>query len=273
MYAEGHGPSGPAGAPGRSSHCLWKRPFAGWRSVVAGCSRIAACATACFLPRGLVEECVRPGLCRLLLPRVAGGGHCCVVSRVSTARRYGWRLAHHISGRSATALISPRRLLSATPWISPASWWRGTLRALTLPFGLRDGSIWSPVARSICHARSLRCAGSIALAGAVDLRLTIELAGDGVFAHDRDEVYGLMGGTPAGHPERYRDGNPGDLLPLAAPQISYPGHRRRSNTAQRCRRGGPDLRTAAVPRPAFTFCLGPIISMSSTRRAKSGRRC
>ena len=65
--------------------------------------------------------------------------------------------------------------------------------------------------------------GAIALAGAVDLRLTIELAGDGVFAHDRDEVYGLMGGTPAEHPERYRDGNPGDLLPLAAPQVLIQG--------------------------------------------------
>ena len=65
--------------------------------------------------------------------------------------------------------------------------------------------------------------GAIALAGAVDLRLTIDLAGDGLFAHDRDEVYGLMGGTPAEYPERYRDGNPGDLLPLEAAQILMQG--------------------------------------------------
>lgn len=65
--------------------------------------------------------------------------------------------------------------------------------------------------------------GAIALAGAVDLRLTIDLAGEGLFAHDRDEVYGLMGGTPAEHPERYRDGNPGSLLPLQAPQTLIQG--------------------------------------------------
>ncbi len=64
---------------------------------------------------------------------------------------------------------------------------------------------------------------AIALAGAVDLQLCIELAGDGLFAHVRDEVYGLMGGTPAEHPERYRDGNPGDLLPLEVPQVLLQG--------------------------------------------------
>lgn len=60
--------------------------------------------------------------------------------------------------------------------------------------------------------------GAIALAGAVDLRLTIDLAGDLGFAHDRQEVYNLMGGTPKQHPERYAAGNPGDLLPLGVPQ-------------------------------------------------------
>ena len=65
--------------------------------------------------------------------------------------------------------------------------------------------------------------GAVALAGAVDLRLTIELAGEGLFAHDRDEVHGLMGGTPGEYPERYRNGNPGDLLPLEAAQILIQG--------------------------------------------------
>ena len=65
--------------------------------------------------------------------------------------------------------------------------------------------------------------GAIALAGAVDLRLTIELAGDGPFAHDRDEVFGLIGGSPADHPNRYRNGNPGDLLPLSCPQVLIQG--------------------------------------------------
>jgi pimeloyl-ACP methyl ester carboxylesterase len=60
--------------------------------------------------------------------------------------------------------------------------------------------------------------GAISLAGAVDLRLTINLAGTSLFAHDRMEVLGLMGGSPQEYPERYRAGNPGDLLPLAVPQ-------------------------------------------------------
>ncbi|MEO6803484.1 MAG: alpha/beta hydrolase, partial [Granulicella sp.] len=54
--------------------------------------------------------------------------------------------------------------------------------------------------------------GLIALAGAVDLRLTIDLAGYFSFAHDRQEVYNLMGGEPQDFEDRYRAGNPGDLL-------------------------------------------------------------
>lgn len=65
--------------------------------------------------------------------------------------------------------------------------------------------------------------GIIALAGAVDLRLTIDLSGNLVFAHDRDDVYALMGGSPQDLPERYRSGNPGDLLPLSAPQVLIQG--------------------------------------------------
>lgn len=65
--------------------------------------------------------------------------------------------------------------------------------------------------------------GAIALAGAVDLRLTVELAGDSTFAHTRDNVYRLMGGSPAEHPERYAAGNPGDLLPFATRQVLIQG--------------------------------------------------
>lgn len=65
--------------------------------------------------------------------------------------------------------------------------------------------------------------GALSLAGAVDLRLTIEMAGDLTFAHDRDEVHRLMGGGPEAWPQRYRAGNPGDLLPLGAPQILVQG--------------------------------------------------
>jgi acetyl esterase/lipase len=65
--------------------------------------------------------------------------------------------------------------------------------------------------------------GVIALAGAVDLRLTCDLAGSSTFAHDKHEVYSLMGGSPAEFPERYRAGNPGDLLPLGVRQILFQG--------------------------------------------------
>ena len=65
--------------------------------------------------------------------------------------------------------------------------------------------------------------GAVSLAGAVDLRLTIDLSGNSIFAHDRDEVCALMGGGPEQHPRRYKAGNPGDLLPFQAPQILVQG--------------------------------------------------
>ncbi len=81
--------------------------------------------------------------------------------------------------------------------------------------------------------------GAVALAGAVDLRLIIELSefagvsGDGafahdlfahdLFAHDRDEVLRFMGGSPPVFPARYHAGNPGDLLPFQAPQVLVQG--------------------------------------------------
>jgi acetyl esterase/lipase len=64
----------------------------------------------------------------------------------------------------------------------------------------------------------VRIRGLVSMAGAVDLRLTIDLAGYFTFAHDKDEVYALMGGSPAEYPERYRSGNPGEMLPLNVPQ-------------------------------------------------------
>jgi acetyl esterase/lipase len=65
--------------------------------------------------------------------------------------------------------------------------------------------------------------GAIALAGAVDLRLTCDLSGYFTFAHDKHEVYGLMGGAPGEFEDRYRAGNPGDPLPLGVPQILIQG--------------------------------------------------
>jgi acetyl esterase/lipase len=60
--------------------------------------------------------------------------------------------------------------------------------------------------------------GVVGLAGAVDLRLTIDLAGRLTFAHDKEEVLRFMGGTPVEVAERYRAGDPGELLPIATPQ-------------------------------------------------------
>jgi acetyl esterase/lipase len=60
--------------------------------------------------------------------------------------------------------------------------------------------------------------GVVALAGAVDLRLTIDLSGWFTFAQDKQEVVTFMGGTPSEVPERYRAGDPGELLPITTPQ-------------------------------------------------------
>ena len=65
--------------------------------------------------------------------------------------------------------------------------------------------------------------GLISLAGAVDLRLTIDLASYFSFAHDRQEVFSLMGDKPRYADDRYRAGNPGDLLPLSVPQVLIQG--------------------------------------------------
>lgn len=64
---------------------------------------------------------------------------------------------------------------------------------------------------------------AISLAGAVDLRLTCDLAGYFTFAHDKAMVVSLMDGLPSEVPERYRSGNPGDLLPLNVPQTLLQG--------------------------------------------------
>jgi acetyl esterase/lipase len=63
----------------------------------------------------------------------------------------------------------------------------------------------------------------VALAGAVDLRMTIDLAGLFTFAHDKQEVINLMGAPPSEAPDRYASGNPGELLPLNIPQFLLQG--------------------------------------------------
>ncbi|MDP9050423.1 MAG: alpha/beta hydrolase [Acidobacteriota bacterium] len=72
-------------------------------------------------------------------------------------------------------------------------------------------------------APSVALRGAIALAGAVDLQLTIDLSGYGVFSHDKQEVYNLMGGTPHDHPDRYKQADPAALLPFNIPQILIQG--------------------------------------------------
>ncbi len=71
---------------------------------------------------------------------------------------------------------------------------------------------------------SLRAA--ISLAGAVDLRLTIDLAGDAIYAHDREEVYRLMGGSSAGCAGALSGGKSRRSASLPRPAGSPAGHRR-----------------------------------------------
>jgi acetyl esterase/lipase len=65
--------------------------------------------------------------------------------------------------------------------------------------------------------------GVVALAGAVDLRLTLDLGGFFSFTSGGPAVKALMGGTPKDAPERYAAADPGELLPLGVPQILVQG--------------------------------------------------
>lgn len=65
--------------------------------------------------------------------------------------------------------------------------------------------------------------GVVALAGAVDLRLTIDLGGYFSFSNGGPAVKALMGGGPKEFPERYAAANPGELLPLGVPQALVQG--------------------------------------------------
>jgi acetyl esterase/lipase len=65
--------------------------------------------------------------------------------------------------------------------------------------------------------------GVVALAGAVDLRLTIDLGGFFSFSNGAPAVRALLGGSPEQVPDRYAAANPGELLPLNVPQILVQG--------------------------------------------------
>jgi acetyl esterase/lipase len=66
-------------------------------------------------------------------------------------------------------------------------------------------------------------AGVIALAGAVDLRLTIDLGGTFRFTSGKPAVLSLIGGTPKEFDDRCQAANPGELLPLSVPQLLFQG--------------------------------------------------
>jgi acetyl esterase/lipase len=65
--------------------------------------------------------------------------------------------------------------------------------------------------------------GVVGLAGAVDLRLTIDLGGYLHFTSGAPAVRALMGGSPKSVPDRYAAADPGLLLPLGVPQILVQG--------------------------------------------------
>lgn len=95
--------------------------------------------------------------------------------------------------------------------------------------------------------------GVMALAGAVDLRMTIELSGNSTYAHDQREVYSLMGGPPKEFEDRYRAGNPGDLLPFNVPQMLVQGEddaqvppELARRWAERARRQGDDVTVTMI---------------------------
>ena len=72
-------------------------------------------------------------------------------------------------------------------------------------------------------APKLAPTGTIALAGAVDLRAALALSATPGFAHVQERVTHFMGGTPIALPERYREGDPGELLPFSIRQVLIQG--------------------------------------------------
>ena len=70
---------------------------------------------------------------------------------------------------------------------------------------------------------NLALKGLAGLAGAVDLRLTIDLGGFFSFSNGGPAVRALMGGSPRDVPDRYAAADPGQLTPLGVPQILVQG--------------------------------------------------
>jgi acetyl esterase/lipase len=101
---------------------------------------------------------------------------------------------------------------------------------------------------------NLALKGLVSLAGAVDLRLILDLGGIFRFNNGGPAVRSLMGGRPGDVPDHYAAADPGMLLPLSAPQILIQG----SNDDQippelperyaaNARRQGDHVRVTIVP--------------------------
>lgn len=106
--------------------------------------------------------------------------------------------------------------------------------------------------------------GIIGLAGAVDLRLTIDLGGFFSFNNGAPAVRSLMGGGPSSVPERYNAANPGDLLPLNVPQILMQGTEDNqipptlpTRWADNARRQGDPVTVTIVPRADHFDVIDP----------------
>jgi acetyl esterase/lipase len=91
-------------------------------------------------------------------------------------------------------------------------------------------AFWLAARHHIPHASilaqsqpNLGLRGVVALAGAVDLKLTMELGSFYLFRNGPPAVRSLMGGTPSEFPERYAAADPAELLPLGVPQILVQG--------------------------------------------------
>jgi acetyl esterase/lipase len=96
--------------------------------------------------------------------------------------------------------------------------------------------------------------GVVGLAGAVDLRLVLELGGFFSFASGGPATRAFMGGDPKEHPERYAAADPGELLPLGVKQILVQGSdddqippQLPERWAENARRQGDDVEVKIVP--------------------------
>jgi acetyl esterase/lipase len=101
---------------------------------------------------------------------------------------------------------------------------------------------------------NLALSGTVALAGAVDLQLTIDLSGFFSFRNGAPSVRDLMGGDAKQHPDRFAAANPGQLLPLGIPQILVQGKdddqippQLPSRWAENARRQGDSVDEKIVP--------------------------